>query len=764
LPRGGSFCCSGCASAYQLVRALGLSRYYDGRSLRPGLRPPRPVDENLEALASHAVATAAGTASLQLLVDGLHCAACVWLIESALRQQTEVLDARANLTTRRLSLRWRGTAADAPRLAGIVQQLGYRIVAYDATRPAVAAAEEQRALLRALAIAGFAAANVMLLSVSVWAGFAGEMGPATRDFFHWLSALIAFPAVILAGQPFYRSAWAALRRGRTNMDVPISLGVLLATGMSFYETAASGAHAYFDSALMLLFFLLIGRYLDRRARGQARSAAEQMIALAAHPVTVIGRDAGTTRMPASAVAPGAVVLVAVGERIGVDGIIADGESAVDKSIIDGESLPMPVAPGKAVLSGMLNLVAPLRIEVTATGDRSFIAEIVRLIEAAEQGRAKLVALADRIAAAYAPAVHVLALATFAGWIAFVPWPQALLNAVTVLIITCPCALGLAVPVVQVIATNRLMRAGILLKSPTALERLAQVDTVVFDKTGTLTTGRLELVAGSLDDKDALSLASAMAAASRHPLCLALRRYWPAVPAAEGVREQPGAGLAIENAEGTIRLGSRRFCGIDAADTDDMAELWLSRPDKAPRRFVFRDGLRADAADTVRRLQALGKCVRLLSGDREAAAASVARELGIEDWRAQLAPDQKCAALAALAAQGHKPLMVGDGLNDAPALAAAFVSMSPAEAADVSQTAADIVFQRPSLAAVTEAIAVARRGAGLVRGNIGFALLYNALAVPLAAAGLITPLIAAVAMSSSSLIVVGNALRLGRGPR
>lgn len=747
------FCCIGCAGAYRLIEELGLTRYYATRTLDREARAPQPAEEDAIDLSQYAVAAADGTASLSLLVDGLHCAACVWLIESALKRRATVTEARVALTTRRLQLRWRGGIEGAAPLVALVQRLGYRLVPDDPDRAAALASDEERRLLRALAIAGFAAGNVMLLSVAVWSG-AGDMGAATRDLLHWVSALIALPAVVFGGAPFFRSAWQALKHRRTNMDVPISVGVVLTSAMSLYETLISAPHAYFESVVMLLFFLLIGRYLDLRARGRARSAAHLLLALTTHQATVVDATGRVKRVAASAVELGDQVLVAPGERIPVDGRVVSGTSAVDRSLIDGESAAAPIVAGDTVLAGMVNLSAPLSLTVTATGDRTFLAEIVRLMEAAEQGRARLVALADRVARLYAPAVHGLALATFALWLFFASWEQALLNAVAVLIITCPCALGLAVPAVQVIASGRLMRRGILLKSATALERLATVDMVVFDKTGTLTTGRLALEAADVAPEQ-LRLAAGLAAASRHPLSEALRRACPDASAIESVCEHRGAGLSA----GRLRLGNRAFCGVASSDDDDRPELWLTAGDASPTRFTFRDELREDAAAVIDALRRDGIGVLLLSGDRARVVAAVAERLGIADWRAEQTPVDKHAALAASAARGRKVLMVGDGLNDAPALAAAFVSMSPASAADVSQTAADVVFQGRSLKAVSETLAVARRSQMLVRENLALAIAYNALAVPLAVSGLVTPPLAAFAMASSSLIVLGNALRL-----
>ena len=378
------------------------------------------------------------------------------------------------------------------------------------------------------------------------------MGDATRTLFHWLSAAIALPAVAYAGRPFFRSALAALRAGRTNMDVPISIGVTLACVVSLHEAWAGQQHAYFDSAITLLFFLLIGRYLDRRARGRARHAVHALLALASRSATVIGADGSTVSRRVDSLVPGDVLLVAAGERLGADGIVSDGISSLDTSLVSGESLPQPAHPGVKAFAGTINLGGVLRVKVTAAGENTLLSEIVRLVEAAERGRSRFVAIADRVARAYAPVVHATALLTFLGWtlLGGLAWDRALLVATAVLIITCPCALALAVPVVQVVASTRLLRSGVLLLSPTALERLAQVDHVVFDKTGTLTLGRPELVAAP-DDPEAQRLAASLALNSRHPLARALARATPEAMPAACVVEHPGEGLECDG----VRLGS-----------------------------------------------------------------------------------------------------------------------------------------------------------------------------------------------------------------
>jgi len=761
---GDGFCCSGCEAAYALIKGLGLGRYYERRSIDPDAAPLKPEeDAAVIDYSAHVHSTKGGQAALYLMVEGIHCAACVWLIETVLGRSPGVTKARVNMTTRRLTLEWEPSQAEANDLAASVAQLGYRLVPYDPALLGEETQKEEKELLRAMAVAGFAAGNVMLLSVSVWAGHSQGMLSVTRDLMHWLSALIVLPAVAYAGVPFFRSALGALKNGRVNMDVPISLAVILASAMSLFETINSGQHAYFDSAITLLFFLLIGRYLDRRARGRARSAAEHMLALNAGSATVIDEKGEKHLVPPSQVAVGATVFVAAGERITVDGKVIEGLSDADTSLISGETLPQQIKPGSPVFAGTVNLTAPLKLKVTASDEGTLLAEIVRMMEAAEQGRAKYVALADRVARYYAPVVHGLALITFIGWLLLsdIAWQTALLNAIAVLIITCPCALALAVPVVQVIASGRLMRQGILLKTGTALERLAEGNVVVFDKTGTLTEGRPELINAADYSEQDLKDAGALAAASKHPLAKALLRAIPQATPGQGVREYPGQGMSLEGPQGEMRLGSREWCKIDNQADASGPEIWLARPNREPIRFVFEDRLRSDAGKVVATLKDKGYDRILLSGDREAVVRQVAEELGIKDWQAHCTPADKRQRLDALSAKGRKVVMVGDGLNDAPALAAAHASLSPSTAVDVSQTAADVVFQGRKLSPVLEAFAVARRADRLVKQNFALAFLYNSITIPLAVAGLITPLAAAIAMSSSSLVVIGNSLRLAR---
>ncbi|WP_299621433.1 heavy metal translocating P-type ATPase, partial [Pelagibius sp.] len=616
-----------------------------------------------------------GSASLTLVVQNMHCAACIRSIESAVEKLPGLKKARVNLSTRRLELRWEPAKTGPEPLLAAVAARGYRLMPLDPEQLQSAAVEEERELLRAMAVAGFAAANVMLLSVSVWSGLAADMGPATRTLMHWVSAIIALPAVAYAGRPFFRSALAAVRGGHMNMDVPIALAVLLAAGMSLSETMRGGERVFFDASVMLLFFLLIGRFLDLRLRGRARSAAENLTALKATAATVLAPDGSLQTLPLARLELGMTVVVAPGERIPVDGQVLQGRSEVDTSLLTGESLPRAVDAGAEVYAGTVNGGGALRIAVTALAEASLLAEIVRLMESAEQGRDRYVRLADRVARLYAPAVHILAAATFAGWLwlSSESWQIALLHAIAVLIITCPCALGLAVPAVQVAAVGRLMKQGVLVKSADALERLAAVDTFVFDKTGSLTLGRPSLQNAEEIDPALLALAASVASQSRHPLARALCRAAPAAshPALE-VQEHPGDGLSTLHNGKALHLGRRGWCGPsvedDVAETDAAMELWLSGDDLAPQRFVFHDAPRPDAAEVIAQLQKRGIAVELLSGDRSPVVEQLAQDLGIAVWHGDCRPADKIARLEAPAAEGRKAAMTGDGLNDAPALA------------------------------------------------------------------------------------------------
>jgi len=707
--------------------------------------------------------TAASLNEAVLSVSNMHCGGCVRGIERALGDAPGIADARANLTTRRVRVRFDPRATDVSGVIKTLANAGFEAVRFDG---GLAAADgDQKFLLRCLGVAGFAAANIMLLMVAVWAGLAQDMEGTTRHLFHWIAAAIALPAVAYSGRPFFRSAWSAVKVWRVNMDVPISLAVILATGMSLWQTAAGAEEVYFDAAVSLLFFLLIGRYLDAQMRGKAREAAGNLLAFAATEATRIEPETGAhSRIRSSAVAVGDRVLVASGEKVPVDGLVLEGATQLDTSLITGESLPRRAAEGETVYAGCVNLGPAIELRAIAMADDSLLADIANLMENAQQTRNRFVRLADRAAKVYAPLVHGLGAITFIGWmVAGAGVEQALITAIAVLIITCPCALGLAVPAVQVVASGRLFRKGILVKNGAALERFAEIDRVAFDKTGTLTLGEPALLAPETISDAELRTAASLAAVSRHPLSRAIARAAEArlgpVAGARDAEETPGAGIRA----GETRLGSAAWVGF-AADDGAETTVYLSRAGAAPLAFRFAATLRPDAQAVIRDLHAHRLPTALLSGDRAAPVASVAAMLGIDDAQGGLSPKDKIERLEAWKAEGSRVLMVGDGLNDAPALAAAHASLSPASAADISQTTADMVFQGDSLAALPEALAVSKAARRRVFENFALAATYNAISVPLAMAGYVSPMLAAIVMSTSSIVVTANALRLRWSPR
>ena len=699
-------------------------------------------------------------ARLMLSLPGAHCAACIATVERGLERLPGVRSARVNLTLRRVLVEADPTVT-AEALIPELARLGYEAHELDASVLSVTDADRQgRDLLMRMGVAGFAMMNVMLLSVAVWSGATD----ATRDLFHWISGMIAIPTVAFAGQPFFRSAWASLKARRLGMDVPISLALILASSISAFETWASGHHAYFDAAVMLCFFLLAGRYLDHRTRTAARSAAQELAALGVPRATRL-TPAAEEVVPVADLRPGDLIRVRPGGRIPADGTVVEGTSELDRSLLTGETLPVRAGPDSAVSAGEVNLTGPLTLRVTAAGRDSSLARMADLVAVAESSRNRYTTIADRAARAYSPLVHLLSFAAFGWWM----WATggdvrfAVNISAAVLIITCPCALGLAVPAVVTAASGRLFRRGLLVKSGSALERLAEVDTVVFDKTGTLTMGAPEPRGLDTIPPADLAVAAALAEGSAHPLAASLARAARAAgvrPApVEDVREVPGEGVEGRLHGRTVRLGRAAWTGaVPVAET----ATYLFTP-AGTRAIAFADRLRPGAAEVVAALQAKGLSVHLLSGDGAAPVADIAERLAIPHWQADTRPEGKAAAVAALAAAGRRVLMVGDGLNDTAALAAAHVSVSPASALDAARTASDIVLLGQDLSPVALAVETARVARRRMKQNLWISTAYNIVAVPVALAGFATPLLAAIAMSTSSITVGLNALRLPGGP-
>ena len=696
------------------------------------------------------IAQSAARGDIILSLPTAHCATCITDVERALLAHEGVREARVNLTLRRVVIDAPGKTAED--LIPVLARIGYEAHELDPGALSATMADRQgRDILMRIGVSGFAMMNIMILSVAVWSGAEA----ATRDLFHWISGAIALPTVIFAGQPFFKSAWASIRAGRLGMDVPISLALILASAISVFETANSGRHAYFDAAVMLCFFLLVGRYLDYRTRAIARSAAEELTALEV-PRALRIEDGAEVAVPVADLRPGDLIRIRPGARVPADGIVTEGMSEIDRSLLTGESLPVQAAPGAQLSAGEVNLTGPMVLRVTAAGRDSSLSRLAELVAAAESARGRYTSLAERASRGYSPAVHLMALSSFIGWMYYTggDWRHSINIAAAVLIITCPCALGLAVPAVVTTASGRLFRRGLLIKDGTALERMAEVETVAFDKTGTLTMGTPELL--NEVPEAVRPVARALADGSAHPLSRALATALEGVSPAklEGWREVPGFGVEARHEGRVVRLGRAEWVG-GAAPSGPESSSWLAVGDEVIR-FDFADRLRPGAEACMEELRAAGKHIVLISGDAEGPVADIAARLGIPEWHAGVTPAEKAGIVQSLPG---KVLMVGDGLNDTAALAAAHVSISPASALDAARVASDIVLMGQDLEPVAEALDVARRSRARIKENFAISIAYNIVAVPIAILGFATPLAAALAMSLSSVTVTLNALRL-----
>ncbi len=687
--------------------------------------------------------------AVQLSVPSVRCAACISTIETHLSQVQGVVSARVNLTQKRVQI---VTDEPATQMVAALKEVGFDAYPLDARALVGDVDAEGRDLLLRMGVAGFAMMNVMLLSVAVWSGASG----ATRDLFHLISASIALPMVLYAAQPFFKNAISALRVGRLNMDVPISLAIILAGGMSLFETLMGGAHAYFDAALSLTFFLLIGRYLEHRTRSAAHSAAKELAALEAHTAER-KTETGTEVVAIDALNVGDIVHVSSGMRVPADGTLITPNGVTDRSLLTGESEPVSHAAFDLLHAGEINLAGPIEVKVSAIGQDTRLHQIAQMVEVAENARNRYTSLADRAAQIYAPAVHLLALATFVGWYVWSGEVRHALNiAIAVLIITCPCALGLAVPAVSTAAISRLYRLGFLVKSGTALERLAEVKTIVLDKTGTLTSPdfNFDLSAFAPDD---LCIAKALAQSSAHPLSRALHQHLEDQTATEltDIQEVPGSGVSAKCDGVFVALGKAEWLAPSESG------LCLKIGDHV-QTLPFQEPLRTGVFDMVNGLQDAGFELDILSGDTLPKTRRLADTLGLDRFRSGVSPEGKNAIITDLAAKGHAPCMIGDGLNDSVALASAHASIAPGTALDAARNAADVIVIDDTMAKIPQVFAISHKAVSLSRQNFGIAIAYNAVAVPIAILGHATPLAAALAMSLSSITVLINAARVGYG--
>jgi P-type Cu2+ transporter len=749
------FCCNGCNAAYQLINDSGFGKYYNQRIFDNNSKILKPDNENdnidyndfiIENNLCHY--------QMSMLIDGLHCAACVWLIESILIKQENVEYARINMSTKRLTLTWRDNREYGNDLVKLIHKLGYKLTPYDPKLIDEENIKKEKYLLKAIAVSGFASGNIMTISLVLWTG--NDMGAATRDLLHLLSAIIAIPTVIYAGMYFYKSAFNALKSGRTNMDVPISVGIILTTIMSIIETVLHGKFIYYEAAVSLVFFLLIGRFLDLRVRTKAKSVAHDLLIMLSGSTVQLLPDGTRNIIANNKIIEGMILIFGIGDKITADGIVIAGESQLDYSAVSGEIIPKDVESGDEVFAGTVNLTQPITIKVNKAGENTMLAEIIRMMEHAQQHKVKFMRISDMVARLFTPVVHILAIGTFLGWLIIggVSWSDALLYAVTVLIITCPCGLGLAVPAVLVVATSSLFRSGIITKSGDILEKLNKINHIIFDKTGTLTYGKPVLIDANKYDKQIMQIASSLAIKSKHPLSKAICESYFGPLLNLDVNEYAGLGLETIIDKKSVKFGSARF--IDVKDDSNLPTVYLSYDNKITI-FRFADILREDAKNVISNLKNQYK-ITILSGDRPEVVANIAKELDINNYYAQMLPINKQQYIINSQKSGDNILMVGDGINDAPSLVSANASMSPATASDISQISSDIIFQNTKLQSVQDILHIAKKANILIKENIAFSLIYNIIAVPLAIAGKVTPLIAAIVMASSSIIVILNSLR------
>ncbi|UNK41212.1 cadmium-translocating P-type ATPase [Luteimonas sp. S4-F44] len=759
-----TFCCDGCAAAAQWIRHADLGDYYRLRSAMPAPVGNEAIDFGIwdreDLLREHANPVPGGRA-LTLLTDGMRCAACAWLIDSALRREDGVLDVTANAVTGRIRIAWDPARTALSKVLQRLAALGYRpYLAGGEARERARVRERRRWLLR-LGIAGLGTLQAMMFAEALYLDFDRQMPLATRDFFRWITFLVSTPVVFYAGWPFLAGMARELRQRHVGMDTLIATSTLLAYLASLWETIRGGTHVWYDAAVMFVFLLLAARMLEQRARNVATA---QVDALArARPSLAVRERADGMResVPAAELVAGDIVCVAAGDVLPADGVLLDGEAVFEESLLTGESAPVRRIAGEALYAGTVCREWPVRVRVTCTGVDTRLSQLTRLVEQAQSHRPRLARLADGVGSRFVAGLLLTALAVYVGWRIHDP-ARAFEVTLALLVVSCPCALSLAVPTALATAHGALARLGVLATRADALETLASATDMVFDKTGTLTDTRPELddVTGldGFDPAQALRIAAALERDANHPIAQAFAHV-AADATADAMAVVPGQGV-----EGTVegvrwRLGQAAF----AAGRADDGALWLGDGRRAMARFTLREHVREDAAAALQGLRELGLVLHLASGDAQAPVTALGTRLGIEDAHARQTPEDKLARVRALQAEGRTVAMIGDGLNDAPVLAGADVSIAMGEGASLAQRAADLVTTGPTLRRIPATIAVARRARRVIRQNLGWALVYNLLAIPVAAAGLVTPWLAALGMALSSLLVTANALRLTRVP-
>ena len=768
-------CCHGCRAVAEFIAGAGLGDYYRYRDASAARADEAPRPDRWAAYDRPELAerlsrgNADGTRSITVLLEGLRCSACSWLADKALRQQRGLRDASVNPATARATLTWDPAEARLGDLLRVLEHVGLRPHPLAGDAAGQLALAERRTALKRLAVAGFGMMQVMMFAVPLYIGENSGMEADIRELLRLVSMLVSVPVALYAGWPFYQGAWQSIRARSVSMDVPVSLGIVLAFVASVWNAMTGRGEVYFDSVTMFVFFLALGRYVEMIARHRAGSVADALARLA--PVTARRvRGDEVLDVPAAELEPGDQILVRTGEVFAADGTVVEGSGRVDESMLTGESTAVAKDAGADVHAGTQNLAAPLRVAVSAVADRTVLAGIVALLERAQAERPRLARAADRAAAWFLGRILIGAALVFAAWW-FVDPARAFPATLAVLVVTCPCALSLATPAAIAAATAALARRGVLVAHSDAFERLARADRVLWDKTGTLTRGlvRVEEVRTYASDDEAacVALATALERMSEHPIARAFVADGVAAGTATDVEVH--AGLGVEGSVGGRRLRIGRpawaaeFGG--AAPPEGLGgESWVCLADAHGTIAAFRltDSVRAEARDCVQALATLGLRSEIASGDDAAAVARVAARCGIDAYSAGLTPDGKLARVRALQASGRGVVAVGDGINDAPLLRGADVAVAMGRGSALAQSSADLILVRDALEEIPRAVALARRAQRIVKQNLAWAIVYNLAALPLAAFGLVPPWLAAIGMAASSVGVVLNAMRLARG--
>lgn len=767
-----AYCCTGCAGAAQFISDAGLNDYYQLRAEQGQRVGEEATDfsafDRDDVQREHSRQVSPDCREITLVVEGMRCAACAWLIDRALTQIEGVEEVQSNAMSGRVQVRWQPTktplSASLKRLAA----LGYSPHLAPGEALEQARTKERNTLLMRLGVAGLGALQTMMFAEALYLDTAGEMSDPTRDFFRWIAFAVAAPVVFYSGWPFLVGMWRELQHRRFGMDTLVASSVLLAYFASLYETVRGGRHVWFDAAVMFVFLLLAARYVERMARQRANAAVDALARARPALAWRVLADGGTEQVPVAQLQPDDLVRVGVGEIVPTDGNLLEGIGEVDEALLSGESRPVEKQIGDALFAGSTVRRVPLQLRVTRTGQDTRLSHLVQLVERAQNSRPKIAQLADRISAHFVAALAVIALGVYWAWSLYTP-ERAFEVALAVLVVSCPCALSLALPAALATAAGALTRLGALPLKPDALTELAEVDTVIFDKTGTLTRGRPEIRALGLlpaadaqgwQATDALRVAAALERETGHPLAQAFAHIDS--PPAEQVRVEPGAGVEGKFDGRMWRLGKHAWaCGLTSVGIEDDHGIWLGDGQRGWARFELQDALREDAAEAINALRAFGLRIEILSGDAAQAVEDTASALGVSLWHARQSPEDKLAWVRQRQFEGHRVAMLGDGINDAPVLAGANVSIALGGGASMAHRAADLVLTADALSRIPELFSLARRTRRIIRENLAWALAYNLLALPFTAMGWVTPWMAALGMACSSLLVTLNALRLSR---